>query len=80
MKTWFEKELQTYETHKAELLKKTPGKYVLIKDDQIIDVFDTQMDAVNQGYRRFGVVPFLVKEIVEIEMPLDFTLNFFLGV
>jgi hypothetical protein len=70
-----EKELQTYEAQKSELLGKSKGKFVLIKDDQVIDVFDTNMDAIRQGYKRFGNVPFLVKEVVEVEIPQDFTSN-----
>jgi hypothetical protein len=68
-------ELKTYETHKAELVGQAPGKYVLVKDSRIVGIFDTEMDAVRQGYERFGNVPFLVKQIVEVEVPLEFTSN-----
>ncbi|MGB3480314.1 MAG: hypothetical protein WBB67_14290 [bacterium] len=70
-----EKELKTYETKKQELIGKSKGKFALVKDDQVIDVFDTKIDAIRQGYERFGNVPFLVKQIVEIETPQNFTSN-----
>jgi len=30
------------------------------------------MDAITERYRRFGNVPFLVKQIVSVEAPLNF--------
>ncbi len=69
------KELEIYEAQKSELIGKSEGKFVLIKDDQVIDAFDTPIDAISQGYEHFGNVPFLVKQIVEIETPQNFTSN-----
>jgi hypothetical protein len=51
------------------------GKFVLIKDDAIVGTFETFNDAVNRGYEEFGNVPFLVKEIVEIETPIELVSN-----
>lgn len=67
------RELRTYKAHKARLLRDAVGKYVLIKGGRVVGTFDTEMDAVHQGYERFGNVPFLVKQVVEVEVPLDFT-------
>ncbi len=66
------KEIEAYESQKAELLDKSKGKFVLIKGEKVIDVFDTEIDAIRQGYKRFGNVPFLVKQIVELEIPWMF--------
>jgi len=68
-------ELETFESHKAELVGKAKGKYVLIKNTEIVDTFDTPIDAIKQGYKNFGNVPFLVKQIVEVEIPENFTSN-----
>jgi len=68
-----EQELLTYQAHKSELLAKARGKFVLIKNDQIIGLFETSKDARREGYQRFGVVPMLVKEILEVETPLFFS-------
>jgi hypothetical protein len=71
------KELQTYEANKSELIGKSKGKFALIKDDKVMGVFDTKIDAIRQGYERFGNVPFFVKQIVEIDIPQNFTSNLF---
>ena len=72
-----EKERQTYKAHISKLLEDggNIGKFVLIKDDQLIDVFDTNLDAIKQGYKDFGNVPFLVKEITLVEPTAHFSSN-----
>jgi hypothetical protein len=77
MSTVLEREIETYEQHKEELVGTAAGKYVLIKEDVLVGVFDTQADAIRQGYRQFGNTPFLVKEVVPLETPLVFTSNLF---
>lgn len=69
------KELEVYEAQKAELIGKSNGKFVLIKGDKAIDTFDTKIDAIRHGYEKFGNKPFLVKQIVELEIPQNFTSN-----
>jgi hypothetical protein len=71
------RELETYEANKSQLIGKSNGKFALIKDDKVIGVFDTKIDAIRQGYERFGNVPFFVKQIVEIDIPQNFTSNLF---
>jgi len=33
------------------------------------------MDAISAGYSNFGNVPFLVKQILKVEMPVSFVSN-----
>jgi hypothetical protein len=68
-------ELKTYEQHRDQLLGTAEGKFVLIQNDQILGVYDSKMDAIAQGYQQCGNVPFLVKQIVKVEMPQNFTSN-----
>lgn len=75
MTSELEKELETFEAHKVELLAKSCGRFALVKGDEVVGTFDTTDDAIQHGYERFGNVPFLVKEIVEIETPQNFTSN-----
>jgi len=75
MVTQLDEELATYQAQKNNLLAKARGKFVLIKGDQIVGIFENRIDAVRQGYKNFGNVPFLTKEILEIEIPLNFTSN-----
>jgi hypothetical protein len=70
-----ETELTTYETNRDELIGKADGKYVLIKGEKIAGIFDTESDATRFGYNEFGNVPFLVKQIVLVEVPVYFTSN-----
>ena len=61
-----EQELATYNKRLPELLGHE-GKFVLIRGDEVADIFGSYEDALREGYRRFGLVPFLVKEIQAIE-------------
>ena len=39
------------------------GRYALIKDDQILSIWDTQRDALQAARERFGLEPVAVKKI-----------------
>ena len=71
--TILDEELKTYETHREELLGRAKGKFVLVKDDRIVDVFESLQDALKRGYEEYGNEPFLVKQVVEVEVPANFT-------
>ena len=74
-KSLLEKELKTYAEHKSDLIKTSVGKYALIKDSKIINVFESQNDAIKAGIEAFGNNPFLVKKIEEVEQKQNFTSN-----
>jgi hypothetical protein len=57
-----EKELQTYEAHVAEWADQN-GKFVLIHGDEVADFFAAYEDALKAGYQKYGLEPFLVKQI-----------------
>lgn len=61
-----EKELATYRDKLPELVQHE-GKYVLIHGDRVVDTFASYEDALRQGYREFGLEPFLVKQIMRTE-------------
>lgn len=61
-----ETELRTYASKLPELLAHE-GKFVLIHDEQVAGFFDTYADAVQAGYERFELKPFLVKQVAAIE-------------
>ena len=75
MPALLEKELATYEKNRDQLLAAAEGKYALICGEQVSGIFETEMDAVSEGYNRFGNVAFLVKQILQVEVPLSFTSN-----
>lgn len=70
-----QKEIATYTAQKNVLVGTSRGKFVLIKGEQMLDIFDVKIDAIRQGYERLGDVPFLVKQVVEVETPQNFTSN-----
>ena len=43
------------------------GKFVLIKDTDIVGFFDTYTDAIAQGYREFDLDPFFVAMVNRYE-------------
>jgi len=60
----FDKENETYEKHKAELLKIAPGAYVIIKGNLIAGIFPSNDAAMRFGYQRFGIdTLFMCKQI-----------------
>ncbi len=64
-----QRELDTFEAERAGLLGRAAGKYVLIHDDELAGVFDTEADGIREGYRLFGNVAFLVKKIEAVDVP-----------
>ena len=70
-----DRELQTYDAHREELLGQATGKFALVHGDEVVGVFDAKPDAIATGYQRFGNTPFLVKQIVAVETPQNFVSN-----
>jgi hypothetical protein len=62
-----EKERKYFETHRAEWLQQHAGKFVLVKGEELIGVFNTQQEALIEGARRFGMESFLVRQVEESE-------------
>lgn len=60
-------EIKTFSANRKSLVAKDRGRYVLIRKDEIIDIFDSEDEGITAGYERFGNVPFLVKEILEVD-------------
>jgi hypothetical protein len=62
-----EKEMQTYSEKLPELKSEHEGKFVLIHGDEVVDTFSSYDDAIKAGYAKFGLSPFLVKQIRTVE-------------
>ena len=63
-----EREMETYR-RELPRLREHDGKFVLIHGDELAGVWDTWRDAVQVGYDRFGLEPFMVHEILSEERP-----------
>lgn len=62
MKGDLKKEFQYYLDHQGELVAKYVGQVIVIKDQQIIGVFDTELHAVQETAKRFPLGTFLVQK------------------
>jgi hypothetical protein len=63
--------LATYARHKGELLEAGHrGKWVLIHHEDVAGVFESRQQGLANGYRRFGNVPFLVREVQNQALPV----------
>ncbi len=68
-------ELRTFDEHRAELVGRSAGKYALVHETDIAGAFDTEHDAIAEGYRRYGNIAFLVKQIAAVDIPKQFVSN-----
>lgn len=62
-----EKELATYKARLEELCPQE-GRFVLICGDDVAGIWETYQDALQAGYQKFGLNPFLVKQILWTEL------------
>ena len=65
-------EIATYQRELPTLLAHE-GKFVLIQGDTVVGVYDTYQDAIQSGYDKCGLNPFLVKRIQTVEQVQYFT-------
>lgn len=63
-----ERERQVYEAHLEEWRRSHLGKFVLIKDEDVLGFFDSVEAAFNEGTARFRLEPFFVKQIMPGEV------------
>lgn len=67
-----DQEKATY-TRELPRLAAFENKFVVIHADQVIGTYDTYDDALQVGYQRCGLKPFLVKRIESVEHVHSFT-------
>ena len=75
MPALLDRELETFELHREELLGSAEGKFVLIHGSEIAGIFESKPDAIAQGYQKYGNAPFLVRQVLKIETPQNFVSN-----
>jgi hypothetical protein len=67
--TDFSREQAAYEKVRAQMVRDHLGKIALIHQDEVIGAFDTSDEALLEGYRRFGMVKMMMKEIRDPDEP-----------
>jgi len=60
-----EKELAFYEKKLEEWLTLYPGKFVLVKGEELVGIYDTNEQALTAGASRFGLESYLIRCIVK---------------
>lgn len=60
-----QKEREFFKANQAEWVKMHSGKFVLVKGEKLIGVFDSDQKAVAEGLRLFGHESFLVRGVNE---------------
>lgn len=70
-----EREINTFESKKSELLANAEGKFALVFEDRLIATFNDEEDAIAEGYKQCGNVPFLVRQVVPFDVPANFVNN-----
>lgn len=56
-------EYAVYESRVAEWVEGHLNDFVLIKGTEVVGFYTTYEEALSSGYERFGVAPFLVKQV-----------------
>lgn len=62
-----EKELSLFQQKLPEFLAEHTGQFALIHDNDAPEFFTSYEDAIKAGYSKFGLEPFLVKQVQAIE-------------
>lgn len=70
--TTLQPELSFFNENKHEWLKHHGDQFVLVKGHESFGFFPLYGDAVNEGFRRFGNQPFLVKQVIEKDPVVQF--------
>ena len=65
-------EISTYKARLPEWIEHE-DRFVLIKDSEVNGFFDDYEQALRAGYQRYGLCPFLVKQVHQHPKPLMIT-------
>ena len=71
-----DQELELYHQQKSQLQSENPeGGFVVIKEGEILGVWQTSTDALKAGIDKYGNVSFLVKDINDNGIKYNFSRN-----
>ena len=58
-----EKEFNFFKEHKVELQKKYLGKTIVIKNEEVVGVYATEAEALQEASKKFELGTFLIQQI-----------------
>jgi len=70
--TQVERNYEAFRAKLPELLSTHEGKFALMRDGEIVDFFDTAMDAYTVGKKEFGLGGFSIQEVVNNVLDLGY--------
>jgi hypothetical protein len=59
---YLQKQLEYFKSHQDELVKKYEGKFIVIKDQEMQGVYDTEMEAYTDAKEKFELGTFLIQQ------------------
>ena len=59
---YLQKQFEYFKSHQDELVEKYKGKFLVIKDQEVQDVYDTEMEAYADAKKKFGLGNFLIQQ------------------
>ena len=65
-----QREIAAYERKRAMIETEYFGKWVVVRQEEIVDVFDSFEDAAHESARRFGRGPYLIRQAGEAPITL----------
>jgi hypothetical protein len=66
-----EKEYKYFETHRDEFIKKYKGKYIVIKSQEILGIYDSMANAIKETTKEHELGTFLVQQCVPEEQNIQ---------
>jgi len=57
-----EKEFKYYLAHQDELVKRHNGKFLVIRDEQVVGVYSSEFEAIEEARKTFPLGTFLVQK------------------
>ena len=67
MSVLLQREYKFYLDHLREFMPGHLNQFVLIKEDEPVDFFNSYEEALREGLRHFGNVPFFIKKVQKEE-------------
>ena len=64
MSSNLQKELEYFKAHQEELIRQYKGKFLVIKDQKVEGVYETEIDAYNDAQKKFELGTFIIQQCI----------------